>query len=291
MKKFIIAPFLVLFLSISSIAQENTLADLNFYSDIMVNANSESHRIRANNDFLKIFDEVISSDGAFNFPFESIPYIKTLIPQDSTFKIVTFNYADESGKTIDFGYVVLPDAYFKLNPTNELDDIVYEQLDSDRWVSGLYFHMIPFENNDKMYYLLFGFSQPNIFEKRKVLEVFSIEDGVPTFGQEFLIERQEGARDIAKFRELYYYSADVSMSIRDDSDFNAIVVDHLMEVKSRIPGNPGNSFVPDGTYTAFFLKNGIWEYKDKLFEAKDVQILEKEETEKDERNIFGKRKN
>jgi len=269
-------------------AQDNTLADLMFYSDVMVNANSETHRMRANNAFKKLFDKTVRQENAIAFPFESIPYIKTLTAIDSSFKIVTFNYTEESGKTVDFGYVVTPETHYELNPTNDLADIEYEELDKNRWISGLYYHMVPFQNGDKTYYILFGYSQPNFYEKRKVLEIFSLNEGVPTFGAELFVEKIEGSRDVVKQRAIYYYSADVAMSIRDDKDFNAIVVDHLMEVKSRIPGHSGNAYVPDGTYTAFFLREGYWEYKDKLFEQEDVTPIVEKESEEQKRDIFGR---
>lgn len=292
MKFPITATIFILFCGQFLFAQQENFEDLSFYSDVMVNASEDSHRERASIEFIQLFEKTIKSENAFEFPYEEIPFIKTLTAQDTSFKIISFSYSNESGKSLDNGYVILKDnSVFELEPETDLQDIEYETLDHTRWIASLYYHMVPFQKDSMTYYVLFGFSQPNSFEKRKVLEVFSIQDNKPVFGGDFFIEKQDGARDIARQRELYYYSADVAMSIRDDKDFNALVIDHLMEVKSRIPGQSGNTFVPDGTYTAYFLKDGYWEYKDKLFEQKDVNKLEEKESKEVKKDIFGNSKN
>lgn len=291
MNKIFLIILLLSFLPRISIAQNSKVnfSDLYFYSDVMVNASSENHRLRALEKFQELFYNELSSENAFSKPLEKIPFISTVIPQDSTFKLFTFNMVEESGVTRDFGYILSKNGdLFKLKPETNLEDIEYEALNPDRWVSGLYYHMIPFTNDKKKYYLLFGFSQPNFYEKRKVIEILHFEDGKPIFGKDLLVKKYKDSRDDRRYREIYHYSSDAVMTIRDDDALDALVVDHLMEVKTRIPGYSGNSFVPDGTYTAFFLENGEWIYKNKLWEEKDVNKFEKEEDEdKPKSSLFG----
>ena len=284
---------LILFLFCVHLNAQNSpsfdLSDLYFYSDVMVNADSEIHRLRANNTFNELFQTALKQPESYNIPLEKIPYISCIMPKDSSFKLFSYNYVEDSGVSKDFGVIQLKNGtLIHLTPEKDLQDIEYEELDANRWVSGLYYHMVPFTNNGEQYYLLFGFSQPSIFEKRKVLDILSIKDGEVRFGKDLFVQHQNGVRDIRKNRRIYYYSADAVMTIRDDKDLQAIVVDHLMEVKSRIPGNPNNAFVPDGTYTAYFLENGEWVYKDKLWDEHSVNKFEKEESEnKPKSTLFG----
>ena len=128
-----------------------------------------------------------------------------------------------------------------------------------------------------------------------MLDIFYFdESGKPVFGDPLFVERMDGTRDIRKFREIFNYSADVSMTINDDREFNAIVIDHLMEVKSRIPGYDKKTWVPDGTYSSYILKKGEWIYNDMLFDPtnntpldKDVQSEETETLEKPKSDLFG----
>lgn len=254
----------------------------------MVNASSETHRQRASQKFHELFLEELQKPNSFKIPLESIPFISTVMPPDSTFKIFTFNFTEESGKTFDFGYVQTKNSKFKkLNPLEDLADVEYEKLDVTSWVSGLYYHIIPFKRNNKNYYVLFGYSQPNFYEKRKVIDVLHFENDEPVFGEEVFIEKKSETRPIIKTRRVFYYASDAYMNIRDDKDMNAIVIDHLMEVKSRIEGFRGNSFVPDGTYTAYIFKDGVWNYNNMLWGANEVNEFTKpEDLEKEKSKLF-----
>ena len=139
-------------------------------------------------------------------------------------------------------------------------------------------------------YLLFSFSQPSAFQKRKTIDILSFENGEPVFGAEVFVEKIEGSRDIVKARRLYTYSADVSMVIQYDDDFDAIIVDHLMEVKSRMPGSSENTAVPDGTYTSYHFKEGLWIYQDAVFDQSTLTPAGKkdEEVERSRSGLFNK---
>lgn len=275
-------------------AQKSNIEDLYFYADVMVHADAETHRLKALEEFKRLFEIQLNKANSFSIPLEKTPYISTIIPPDSSFKLFTFQMNESSGKTIDFGYIQIKEngSFHKLNPTSDFEDIEYEELSADRWVSSLYYHLVPFVNEGRNHYLLFGFSQPSSYQKRKVIEVLTIEDGKPIFGAPVLVTRQENTRNIEKHRKIFIYSADVSMTIRDDRELNAIVIDHLMEVRSRIPGISENTFVPDGTYTAYFKDDNVWVYKDKLWGAGDVREFQKDPSaEKSQSGLFKNRKN
>ena len=266
----------------------DNLADLNFYSDVMINAESYSNRLRAHDKFSKLFKETLNSKGSWELNLEAIPFIHSLVSPDSLFKIYTFNLSDQKNITTEAGYIQLKSGQiFELKATNYLDDLEYNQYSSDDWLSGIYYHIIPFTSDKKTKYILFSYSQPTEFQKRKVIEVLHFEEDKPIFGSEVFVEKNGTARDIIKSRRVYNYSADVAMVIQHDMDYNAIIIDHLMEVKSRIPGNSENTAVPDGTYTSYTLQDGNWMYRNMVFDPTNDTPAEEAKEEKVKSGIFG----
>ncbi len=289
---------ILLFLSFSFLwaqaqsTSDQLIADLNFYSDAMVNAESYTNRLRAHDKFSTLFKEALTHENAWNLKLEAIPFIHSVVSPDSLFKIYTFHLVDLENVTQESGFIHMKDnRVFELESTNYLDDLEYNQYSPQDWLSGIYYHIIPFEKEEKKMYLLFSFSQPTAFDKRKVIEVLSFENGNPVFGAEVFVEPVENGRDIIKNRRVYTYSADVSMVIQYDKDFDAIIVDHLMEVKSRIPGNKANTAVPDGTYTSYALKDGNWIYKDMVFEPELKLPKSDEELKEGKSGLFKPKSN
>ncbi len=138
-------------------------------------------------------------------------------------------------------------------------------------------------------YILFSFSQPSPFQKRKVIDVLKFVNGKPVFGAEVFKEKVEGSRDIVKTRRLYNYSADVSMVVQYDENFEAILIDHLMEVKSRMPGSSENTAVPDGTYTSYHLEGGEWVYQNMVFDPSNNTPATEEKAEETKSSLFGQK--
>lgn len=266
--------------------------DLLFYSDVMINADSYSHRLRAHNEFSQLFEKALNSPDSWNMKLEENPFIYGKVSPDSLFKIYTFHLVDSKNITQESGFIQLNSGkVFKLKPTNYLDDIEYNVNAYDDWLGGICYHIIPFETKGETKYLLYSFAQPTEFQKRKVIDVLSFNNGVPEFGAEVFIEKLEGSRDIVKTRRVYSYSADVSMIIQYDDDFDAIVIDHLMEVKSRMPGSSGNTAVPDGTYTSYHLEDGLWIYQDAVFDQSNFTPagLSDKEVESSKSGVFDKK--
>lgn len=287
--------FLSIFVFISFLGQaqkesSQVISDLNFYSDAMINAESYTNRLRAHDQFSKLFKETLYQKNSWDLKLESIPFIHCIVSPDSLFKIYTYNISDNKKATKETGYIQMRSGeIFDLKPTNYFSDIEYNENTYDDWVSGIYYHMIPFEKEGEKMYLLFSFSQPTAYQKRKVIDVLRFVDGKPVFGAEVFIEKVEGARDKVKTRRLYKYSADVSMVIQYDDQFNSILIDHLMEVKSRIPGSTENTAVPDGTYTSYHFEQGNWIYKDMVFDPVKTPAENNSEN-KPQQGLFGKSK-
>jgi len=262
--------------------------DLYFFSDVMVNAESYSNRLRAHDAFSKEFERVIRLDNSWSLGLEKIPFIHGHVSPDSLFKVYTFSLSNEKGVSKEAGYIHMKTGeVFPLQATNYLEDLEYNQYAADDWLAGIYYHIIPFKREGVAHYLLFSYSQPSEFQKRKVIDVMYFDKGKPVFGKEVFVEKNGDARDIVKSRRVYNYSADVSMVIQHDKDFDAILIDHLMEVKSRMPGSSENTAVPDGTYTSYKLDGGNWIYDDMVFDPTNNTPAEEVKEEKVKTGIFG----
>ena len=281
----------VFFVANAQNSNEKLIADLHFYSDVMINAETFTHRSRAFKQFETLFEQAIHMKDSWNLDLEEIPFIYAKISPDSLFKIYTYHLVDNRNITNESGYIKMNSGkIFKLKRTDYFEDIEYNINSSDDWLSGICYHIKPFEHEGVNKYLLFSFSQPSEFQKRKTIDILSFENGEPVFGAEVFVEKIEGSRDIVKARRLYTYSADVSMVIQYDDDFDAIIVDHLMEVKSRMPGSSENTAVPDGTYTSYHFKEGLWIYQDAVFDQSTLTPAGKkdEEVERSRSGLFNK---
>ncbi len=146
--------FVILFAFFSFLgqAQNQQVAnqtDLYFYSDVMINAESYSNRLRAHQKFTTLFAETLKDPKAWEMNLEEIPFIHSVVSPDSLFKIYTYYIADEKNSTQENGFIHMKTGeVFELNPTDYLDDIEYNENEYTDWLSGIYYHMIPFKHKN-----------------------------------------------------------------------------------------------------------------------------------------------
>lgn len=242
--------------------------DLLFYSDVAVNAKHADNRLRANRVFVEQFEKLIERPNSFSYQFEDIPFLTCLMPPDSSFKLLSFSVMDEQDRTTNHCYLIQQsnNRVTSMKPVSFLDDLEYEILDAQSWLPALYYHIIPYQFKGENVFLLFGYTQLDKYEKRKVLDVLSFQDAEPIFGKELFIKKQKDRRDIVKTRLMFQYSADISLMMQHDKNYKSVVIDHLMEVRSKIPGAKRNVLVPDGTYISYAITEEGLIYNNMLFD-------------------------
>lgn len=267
------ALFLSLIASISLVTSINSQTDfvtvekeLAYHADIMVNATVAAHRFKAANLFDQQFVTMLNTPGSYDHPFESLKWISKVSSDDNKFRIFSWIVADDDIVSKTFGYIQFADGrVITLEDSGEMTaDIEYEQNDASSWFGALYYHIMPFNNNGKTDYILFGYRQFAKFDKVKVLDVLSIEGDEITFGKELFVRKIEGSRDEIKTRLVITYSADSNVTLNYNENMGMIVHDHLISRMGRIEGQ-GPTQVPDGSFVGYKQESESWVYVDKIF--------------------------
>lgn len=265
-----------LFFSIDLLAQdasalaskETTLVQL---SSSLIADDSKTNRIKAEQSFQTSLVEALKIENSFHFPFDGLEAVSILYPSDSTFRIFTWQlYVDKND--YQYGGIIQvnneKNQIFPLkDASNDIEtyDLEYDVLGPSDWYGALYFNLHEFDTPKGKQYLLFGFDGFQFFNKRKIAEaLYFDEEGVPVFGAPAFAKAEEGYEASTKNRLYLEYSAEVAARLNYDSNLEIVILDNLVTMRSPYKG-VGNVNIPDGSYIGYQLKNGVWEYVEKVF--------------------------
>ncbi len=246
-------------------------ANLVALSTQFVKDSLRENRITAADQFCQALTTTLQQKGSFNYPFEAIKAVSIQYPADSTFRIFTWQlYVDKN----DYRYggiiqVNQPgNQLFSLNDQSaEIApyDLEFDVLGPSDWYGAIYFNIQEYPTAEGNKYLLFGFDGYEFFSKRKIVEAFYFdESGQPVFGAPAFAKTAEGYEASTKNRLYLEYSAEVAARLNYDAQLEMIILDNLVSMRSPYKG-AGNVNIPDGSYVGYQLKNGVWEYVEKVF--------------------------
>lgn len=256
---------------------------LSFYADVLVNADAGTNRDKANEIFYRDLQESLNKNGSFAYDYTELKWISFQYPDDRSFRLITWQLKSDDNNFSYYGFYQDADQVIELKSTVDFSKSLSNQnLNPDHWYGRLIYDLISFEDERGAYYMLFGFSQLDQYNKTKVVEILRVEDGQPTFGAPMF---DDGTSDIAKLRLSFRYSADSMLNVDYNKGLNMLVYDHLIQRMGRMPGQ-GPTYLPDGTYEAYKLELGEWVYVEQLYN----EIIEKPDqgTKKETRDILGR---
>jgi hypothetical protein len=273
---------------------EDTLGALGF---IMLNDSLPEHRFGACRKFIPVLTSGLKEENSFDYPFSQLQNISILYPQDSSFRIFSWHlYVDEDTYHY-YGAIQMNTSELRLFPlldrSRELESLEKRVLGPEQWYGVVYYNMKSFDTPEGKKYLLFGYDGYSFFEKRKVVDVLSFEEGKPVFGAPVFVEKdQDGNLGNIRNRLLLQYSADAAVRLNYDELRNMITHDYLITTGGLYPGQ-GPVMVPDGSYVGYKLEDGLWVYVDRLFD----QVQEEPPREypvlngRNGKDLFGREKN
>ena len=260
---------------------ENELA---FYADVMVNAMEPAHREKAYNEFNTQFEEVLKKDGAFDYGFDKLKWVSFVSDPEESFRFISWQL---SGLDDSFDYKTFYQSEDKLmeleNTMSFGRNVEYASMDNTNWYGRLIYDIQPIDD----YFLIFGFRQLDQYTKTKVVEILKMKDGHPEFG-EAVFGKGDSKYAEAKSRVMIQYSADALANLNFNPGLNMLVFDHMVSRMGNIPGQ-GPTHLPDGTYEAFKLENGKWQYVEQLHTELQIE-KPKEGSRKEEKDILGRSK-
>ena len=261
--------FIILF-SVSGVSQSDFVSiekELAFHCDVMVNAAEGRHREKAQDNFLKGFNDALNQQGSFLHPFDSLKWISKKMPEDKSFRIFTWEVKGTGDEYKYYGFIQWPDG--KLITLNdrfkEAEDLKEEEFTPENWLGALYYNLMEVNpSNGEKYYLLFGINRWDKAENVKLVDVlFFTKTGQPIFGKPVFRKSEDKQVDVFYNRLLFKYAADGHMTVNYNPGMEMIVFDNLIPKMSRIPGQ-SQTYVSDGSYVGYAWDKKNWNLVNKI---------------------------
>ncbi len=225
-------------------------------------------RINATTAFIPLFVKTLKFRGSFDYPFDSLKFLKKLTPPDGRFRIYNWALAYDDGTFRFYGAIQYPGDSLSLvalrDYRQKLDPDTLEQITvgPDQWVGALYYNIAETMVKKTPYYTLIGWDGHNHVSDHKVIEVLWFDEkNRPRFGAPIIKDS-----DTLKRRKIYEFSGETTMLLNYLPDLGVITNDHL------VPPSPNAIgrfwlYVPDGSYDYWEWKKGYWVFREDLFET------------------------
>jgi hypothetical protein len=235
----------------------------------IIKGNSAVIRFESDSIFTKMFVRALKTPNSFYYPFDSLETISKIYAPDNSFRIFTWQMVVNENLVRQHGAIQMntADGSLKLFPLVDKSDVTAKLTDTigdnKGWIGAVYYKVIQTENNNQNYYTLLGYDENNIRSNRKVIEVLSFDNGVPTFGGRYFSFDQDTIKKPTTSRYIMEYKKDAGPRLTYDDDMQMIVFEHL-ESETNEPTKKW-TMVPDGDYEAFKWEKGKWVHVEKIF--------------------------
>ncbi len=263
---------------------EDTLALLAY---AVINDSLPEHRFGACREMIPRLVRALKVENSFQYPFERLKSVSIQYPQDSSFRIFTWQLYVDKDDYRYYGAIQMNSPELQIFPlidrSFKIEDAEHAVLSPEEWYGSVYYNTLGVDSPQGKYYLLFGFDGYSFFRKRKLIDVLYFQDGKPVFGAPVFVH--EG--NVRKLRIVREYSAEVSTRCNYDDLLDLVIFDHLIEMSGPYGEGPVN--YPDGSYEAYRLEGGMWRHVDKVFDQvsdeapRPAPILDKRT-----KDLFGK---
>jgi len=226
-------------------------------------------RQKACDQFLPLIQEALKQDASFKFNFDSLTGACITYATDSTFRMFTWQLYVAEDNYRYYGVIQPSNPTAELiilnDKSDEVADPEYDILSADNWYGAIYYTIQDFDTPTGKKYLIFGKDGFDLFNRRKIMDVLSFENGQAVFGEEIFATIEEGRRPRTQSRVLLEYSAEIAISLNYDKERDMVIYDHLINAKGRYPGQ-GPTLVTDGSYEGYEYKDGLWVHVEKVFD-------------------------
>jgi len=246
--------------------REDTLGVL-AYS--VVNDSLAENRFAACQSLIKMLVRTLKTENSFQYPFDQLKSVSIQYPADSSFRLFSWQlYVDREAYRY-YGAIQRNTRELELYPLIDRSWTVEEEeqavLPADQWYGAVYYNLRQVDAPQGRYYLLFGFDGYSFFRKRKVVDVLVFDSaGKPQFGAPVFRNEADPDQPRRKNRLIAEYSAATSVRLNWDPALELLVFDHLQPIAG--PHGEGLVNVPDGSYQAYRLQEGLWYYVPKVFD-------------------------
>ncbi|HMQ46072.1 MAG TPA: hypothetical protein PKA00_01110 [Saprospiraceae bacterium] len=239
---------------------EDTLGVLSY---AVIHDSVPEYRFGACRELITKLVKTLKTPNSFQYPFSRLQSVSIQYPQDSSFRIFTWQLYVNENEYRYYGAIQMNAPELELYPlldrSFELKGKENTQLTPEEWYGVVYYNIVQTDGPEGRYYVLFGFDAYEFYRKRKVIDVLTFEKGQPRFGAPVFVEGGERKTN----RIIREYSSEVSTRCNYDESLGLIIFDHFIVMDGPYGEGPVN--YPDGSYEAYELKNGLWAHIEKVF--------------------------
>ena len=235
----------------------------------IIQGRTAGDRFAADSEFTKMFVRALKIKNSFHYSFDSLLTISKLSPQDSTFKIFTWQMVINDNIVRQHGAIQMRsvDGSLKLFPLIDKSDITLNMSDTIGnnfgWIGAVYYKIIQTIAGGKNYYTLLGYDENNIRSNKKVIEILSFENDQPIFGGAYFNFSDNTSLKQNPGRLILEYKKNASPRLVYDKEQDMIIYEHLVSETGE--DKKKYTFIGDGDYEGLKWKDGKWVHIDKVF--------------------------
>lgn len=250
---------------------------------------------------IKHLVQALKVDNSFQYSFPQFERISIQYPEDSSFRIFTWQLYVDANEYRYFGAIQLNSKELQLIPLSDRSASIPSPqkalTTNNQWFGAVYYNIKQVDSKEfGRYYMLFGYDANSFYVRRKLIDILQIKNGETYFGlpvfkippdimeekkkiaeynatvpvgnrvkvsdAEILAKKGEG-EIVSRF--MVTYSAEASAILNYDKDYDLILLDNMIEAGGNYEGQ-GRAYVPDGSYRGFKLQeDGTWLQIEKVF--------------------------
>ncbi len=245
-------------------SQELQLIDL---GKRILSYENTSKRIKLNQSFDSILNNMIRSERSFDYPFDSIKSMSVVTSPDSIFRIYNWAFPQHTNYRY-FAYI-----HFKkdnkviklVDKSPFIRDYKYKALSPESWYGVLYYRVVLHKIKGQKIYTLLGWDINTPKTKKRIIEVLTLNNDRIVFGKPIfdlgVKNKKKYSKIIAQyFRLIYEYTASSGMVLDYEKKKDRIIISHLVPLNTSVPSFMSQKG-PDDTFDALYFKDGKWTLK------------------------------
>lgn len=228
-------------------------------------------RIRSDSMVTRSLVRALKLPYSFYYPFDSLQTITITYPNDSSFRIFTWQYKINEQVCRQKGAIQMntSDGSLVLHPLFDASEYTTSPNDSVRlgknWIGAIYYKIVQKEFNGQQFYTLLGYDENGFRSTKKWVDILTFNKyNQPQFGGDyFVFDQKDSLWKQGWKRFSIEFKKEGRARLNYDAEKDMILFDHLIS-ESNEPEKK-YSLVPDGDYEGLQWKDGKWVHISKVF--------------------------
>jgi hypothetical protein len=246
---------------------------LEMYASQIINGRSSAERFVADSIFTRMLVGALKIKNSFYYPFDSLISISKLVPEDSSFRVFTWQLVINDNEIVPHGAIQMrtEGGSLKLFPlidktdiTKDIDDTITNNYG---WIGALYYKIIETNSFGKNVYTLLGYNGNDLISTMKLIDILTFDKkGQPVFGGPYFSFQDNSLHPHSISRYIMIYKKNASPRLTYDPELGMIIYEHLISET----GEPQKkwTYIPDGDYEGMVWRDGRWVHVEKVFTQK-----------------------